>query len=49
MIYTTTFRPQKDGEVFIFVNDSVLGLPWIYDYFYQSNNAGAATITLQKQ
>jgi uncharacterized protein (DUF2235 family) len=47
-IYTATFLPQKDGEVFIFVNDSVLGLPWIYDYFY-SNNAGAATVTLRKQ
>ena len=49
VIYTATFKPQKDGEVFVFVNDSVIGLPWIYDYFYRSNNAGTATVTLQKQ
>ena len=49
VIYTATFKPQKDGEVFIFVNDSVIGLPGIYDYFYRSNNAGAATVTLQQQ
>jgi len=49
VVYTATLRPQKSGEVFVFVNDSVIGLPWIYDYFYRSNNAGAATITLQKQ
>ncbi len=49
LIYTATFRPQKDGEVFVFVNDSVVGLPRIYNYFYRSNNAGTATVTLQKQ
>jgi hypothetical protein len=49
VIYTATFKPQRDGELFVFVNDSVIGLPGIYDYFYRSNNAGAATVTLQKQ
>jgi uncharacterized protein (DUF2235 family) len=47
--YKATFKAPRDGEVFVYVNDSVIGLPWIYDYFYRSNNAGAATITLQKQ
>jgi uncharacterized protein (DUF2235 family) len=47
--YKTTFKAPKTGEVFVYVNDSVIGLPWIYDYFYRSNNAGAAAITLQKQ
>jgi uncharacterized protein (DUF2235 family) len=47
--YKATFKALRHGEVFVYVNDSVIGLPRIYDYFYRSNNAGAATITLQKQ
>ena len=37
--WTTTFEPRSSGEVFLYVNDTVLGLPWIYDLFYRNNTA----------
>jgi uncharacterized protein (DUF2235 family) len=42
--YTATFKAPKDGEVFIYVNDSVLlwpGFRWFYD-----NNKGNAELTI---
>ena len=46
-VYTGTFTPRKHGEVFVFVNDSVIGLPRICDYFYRTNNKGKASLTLR--
>ncbi|MBR0696399.1 DUF2235 domain-containing protein [Bradyrhizobium lablabi] len=46
--WTTTFVPRANGEVFLYVNDTVLSLPWIYDYFYRSNNQGTADVTIEK-
>jgi uncharacterized protein (DUF2235 family) len=42
--YTATFKAPKDGEVFIYVNDSVVlwpGFHWFYD-----NNKGMAKLTI---
>jgi uncharacterized protein (DUF2235 family) len=44
--YTATFKARSNGEVFVFVNDAVVGLPWAYDFFYRHNNHGTATIAL---
>jgi hypothetical protein len=40
-------KPTRDGELFIFVNDAVLGIPGLYDWFYR-NNHGTAEITLER-
>jgi uncharacterized protein (DUF2235 family) len=48
-LYTATFKARSNGDVYVFVNDAVIGLPWIYDVFYQNNNRGAATISLEMQ
>jgi hypothetical protein len=45
--YTATFRAQKTGEVFVYVNDAVIGLPGYFDVFYRSNNKGRGDLTLQ--
>jgi hypothetical protein len=47
-VWTTTFEPRSSGEVFLYVNDTVIGLPWIYDLFYWSNNHGKAEVQLEK-
>jgi uncharacterized protein (DUF2235 family) len=45
--WTTTFKPRSSGEVFLYVNDAVISLPWIYDLFYR-NNHGTAEVRLEK-
>jgi hypothetical protein len=37
--------PRKDGELFLFVNDAVVGLPFLTDVFYR-NNDGTARVTV---
>lgn len=45
--WTTTFEPRSSGEVFLYVNDAVIGVPWLYGLFYR-NNSGTAEVTLEK-
>lgn len=45
--WTATFEPRSSGEVFLYVNDAVIGLPWIYGVFY-CNNHGTAEVRLEK-
>jgi hypothetical protein len=45
--YTATFKAQKTGEVFVYVNDAVIGIPRYFDHFYASNNKGKADLTLE--
>jgi hypothetical protein len=45
--WTATFEPRSSGEVFLYVNDAVVSLPWIYDFFYW-NNHGTAEVKLEK-
>jgi uncharacterized protein (DUF2235 family) len=47
MRYKAQFKARRSGEVFVYVNDSVLGWPGYFDYFYQLNNKGDATISLE--
>jgi uncharacterized protein (DUF2235 family) len=44
--YTATFRARKSGELFVYVNDAVIGIPGYVDTFYK-NNKGKADVTLQ--
>ena len=41
------FRPTRDGELFVFVNDAVIGLPGLYRAFYR-NNTGTARLTIER-
>jgi uncharacterized protein (DUF2235 family) len=34
-------KPTRDGELFIFVNDAVVGIPGLYDLFYRQNGGRA--------
>lgn len=44
--YRDEFVAQRSGEVFLYVNDAVIGLPWLSTYFYKKNH-GRAMITLR--
>lgn len=37
----------RPGELFLFVNDAVIGVPGIWDYFYR-NNQGDASVVIRK-
>ena len=43
--YRATFTAGSSGEVFMFVNDSVIGVPWLAGLFY-GNNRGQAEVTI---
>ena len=47
-VIEATIKPTREGELFIFVNDSVLGIPGLYDFFYR-NNKGAAKLTVTRK
>jgi hypothetical protein len=44
--YEARLTPRSNGEVFLFVNDSVFGWPAPHEYFYK-NNHGTATIKIE--
>ena len=41
-------RPTRKGELFVFVNDAVIGIPGLYDFFYR-NNEGGAKLTVTRR
>ena len=41
-------RATRDGELFLFVNDAVLGVPGLEGVFY-SNNVGTADVTITRR
>lgn len=43
-----TIRSKRSGEVFVFVNDAVVGIPGLYDLFYRGNK-GTATLTITRK
>jgi uncharacterized protein (DUF2235 family) len=47
-IVNTPFVPTRSGELFIFVNDAVLGIPGLYDVFYW-NNKGTGKLTVTRK
>jgi uncharacterized protein (DUF2235 family) len=42
------FTPKAAGELFVYVNDVAIPIPYVYDYFYW-NNRGQATVTVQRR
>ena len=47
-VIETVIKPTRKGELFIFVNDAVIGIPGLYDLFYR-NNKGAAKLTVTRR
>jgi uncharacterized protein (DUF2235 family) len=45
--YKATFRAERSGEIFLYVNDAVIAFPWIVGSFY-SHNYGAAKIKVRQ-
>jgi uncharacterized protein (DUF2235 family) len=45
--WTATFVPRSDGEVFVYVNDTSIFLPWLLTLFYD-NNQGSAVVSIKK-
>ena len=54
--YKATFKAPRDGEVFVYVNDSVIGWPGYFDRFYHNDvpdkkkamtNKGKANLTIE--
>jgi uncharacterized protein (DUF2235 family) len=41
-------KPTREGELFIFVNDAVIGIPGLYDFFYR-DNGGSGTIKVTRR
>lgn len=43
------YRPKSDGELFLYVNDAVLGVPWgdAWSWFY-GNNEGEVEVTVSE-
>jgi uncharacterized protein (DUF2235 family) len=47
-----TITATRDGELFLFVNDAVIGIPGFDDYFYKlfyRNNTGSARVTITRR
>ncbi|WP_137935043.1 T6SS phospholipase effector Tle1-like catalytic domain-containing protein [Mesorhizobium comanense] len=45
---TAEIKPKASGELYVYVNDAVLGLPGVYDFFYTHNNQGTAEVSVKK-
>ncbi len=41
-------KPTRKGELFVFVNDAVTGIPGLYDVFYR-NNEGSGKLTVTRK
>jgi uncharacterized protein (DUF2235 family) len=46
-VWTAKFIARSDGEVFVYVNDTSIFLPWLFTAFYD-NNEGTAVVSLKK-
>jgi uncharacterized protein (DUF2235 family) len=44
--HSTLIEPQRTGELFLYVNDAVIGVPGLWDIFYP-NNRGSVTVEIQ--
>ncbi|MDU1664757.1 MAG: DUF2235 domain-containing protein [Bradyrhizobium sp.] len=46
--WTAEFIARSNGEVFVYVNDTSIFLPWFWHAFYD-NNHGSATVSLRRK
>ncbi|WGR94400.1 hypothetical protein MTX20_09000 [Bradyrhizobium sp. ISRA435] len=45
-VYKARFTADRSGEIFLFVNEAVLGLPWLSNWFYRDHK-GKAKVTVK--
>jgi uncharacterized protein (DUF2235 family) len=45
-MYRDVLKADRSGEIFLYVNEAVIGLPWIYNWFY-ADHRGKAKITVR--
>ncbi|MET4489755.1 DUF2235 domain-containing protein [Bradyrhizobium sp. LA7.1] len=46
--YRDTIKTERSGELFLYVNDAVIALPWLYDWFYgPTHHHGTAKVTVK--
>ena len=45
--YGETGRIKTDGELYLYVNEAGIALPWIYDLFYRPHH-GTARVEVQR-
>ena len=45
--FTADFKTERSGELFLYVNDAALPLPWLYQLFYRRNE-GEAMVTVTR-
>ncbi|WP_214476664.1 DUF2235 domain-containing protein [Mesorhizobium sp. dw_380] len=45
---TAEIKPKASGELYLYVNDAVIGLPGVYSFFYSHNNQGSAEISVRR-
>jgi hypothetical protein len=41
-------KATRDGELFLFVNSPVIGIPGLFDVFY-GNNSGITKVTIKRR
>jgi len=46
-VLESPIKPTRKGELFVFVNDAVIGIPGLYDLLYR-NNRGTAYLTVKR-
>jgi uncharacterized protein (DUF2235 family) len=47
-VLEASIKPTRDGELFVFVNDAVVGIPGLYDLLYR-NNQGSAKLVVKRK
>jgi len=45
-VYKARFTADRSGEIFLYVNEAVIGVPWLNDRFYR-NHKGKAKVTVR--
>ena len=46
MRLTAEIKPKASGELYLYVNDAVIALPGVYNFF--DNNLGSAEVSVKK-
>jgi hypothetical protein len=48
MRLTAEIKPKASGELYFYVNDAVIALPGVSNFFYRHNNLGSAEVSVKR-
>ncbi|TPM30848.1 DUF2235 domain-containing protein [Mesorhizobium sp. B2-3-4] len=48
MKLTAEIKPKASGELYFYVNDAVIALPGVSNFFYRHNNLGSAEVSVKR-